>query len=290
MTKIKSILVAYDFSDYSKQAMLQAFELSEKFAAKVSVVHVLNSEVADDYVIPLTQDYKEQLKKSLQKDIATHSRNFEVSVADQDIFVERGKPHLSIIECALKCHADLIVMASHGRSAVSMVFLGSVAGKVMRHSPVPVLITQGVNARMFKKVLVPLDNSEVSEKIIDQVKILASVFDWELQLFHAVDLSDFTFHIGYQEMLAQALERAANRLGDLKKKHGIALEPLVVVGNPAHAIIDAVKNDKNIGLIAMTTHGRSGLDRFVMGSTAEAVSHHHPCSLLTMRVEVKKSS
>lgn len=288
MTKIKSILVAYDFSDYSKQAMLQAFELSEKFKAKITVVHVLNNEVADDYVIPLTQDYKDQIKTSLEKDVATYSQNLGVAVADQDIYVERGQPHVSIVECARKCHADLIVMASHSRSAVSMVILGSVVGKVMRHAPVPVLITHG-NAHKFKKVLVPLDNSKVSEKIIDYVKILAGVFGWELQLFHAVDLSDFTFHMGYQEMLAAALEKAKNRLETLKKKHDIALKPIVVVGNPAHVIIEAVKNDKSIGLIAMTTHGRSGLDRFVMGSTAEAVSHHLPCSLLTLRAETEKT-
>lgn len=288
MTKIKSILVAYDFSEYSKQAILQAFEMSKKFDAKISVIHVLNSEVADDYVIPLTQDYKEQLKKNLEKDMGVYGGTHEISVADQDVFVERGKPHLAIIECALKCHADLIIIGSHGRSALSMILLGSVAGKVLRYSPIPVLVTRGTNAHTFKKVIVPLDDSGAAGEIIDSVKAFADIFNWEIQLFHAVDLTDFTLHMGYQDMLAQAIEKATIRLGDLKKKHGILLEPIVVVGNPAHAIMDAVKNDTTIGLIAMSTHGRSGLDRFVMGSTAESVTHHLPCSLLVIHAKAHR--
>jgi nucleotide-binding universal stress UspA family protein len=285
MSEIKSILVAYDFSDHAKRAMNDAFDLADKFGAKVSVVHVLNSDVADAYVIPLSQEYKEKLSQNLKEDVKAHYGERKISVADEDIFVEKGNPHIVIIEKAVQVSADLVIMGSHGRSAVSLVLLGSVANKVIRYAPMPVLVSRLDREKTFQKILIPIDDSDESEQAIDYVKKFVAAFNSQIQLLHVVDVSDFAHYAEYKIMVKKALDNARGRLEKLNAKHGITMEPLVIDGKGAHTIVDATKQNEDIGLVVMTTHGRSGLSRWFMGSTSEAVARHLPCSVLTMHLQ-----
>jgi len=285
MTQIKKILVAYDFSEHSKKALKDAVDLARKYGADLSAVHVLNQDIASVYVVPLKAEYEEDIVNQFHKEYHETHGGSGVDLKKEDVFVEKGLPRVSIIEKAEEINADLIVMGAHGHSDVTLVLMGSVANQVVRHSHVPVLVSRIERDVVKKKILIPVGDSEVSEHAIEYAKKFAGRLDLEIQLMTVVDLTDFKYYMDYKQILTTQLEKATTRLAGLKEKHGISTEPIVAEGKAAHTILEKIKSDEGIGLVVMMSHGRKGLKRAFLGSVAESVMRHAPCSVLTMHHE-----
>ncbi len=140
MQAFNHILAATDFSEPSQKAVQLATRLARNFKASLTLVHVfqypraLYSEsalYAGDLVEPVLEDVEStmaQTVRSISRDIPQTSAK-----------IRQGVPHEQILGAARECGADLIVMGTHGRTGLAHVMLGSVAEKVVRLSPVPVL-------------------------------------------------------------------------------------------------------------------------------------------------------
>jgi nucleotide-binding universal stress UspA family protein len=146
---------------------------------------------------------------------------------------------------------------------------------------------------MYKKILVPLDGSELAEKVLPHAVALAKESRAEVTLLSVVQLS-----LGFTAAKIEAIpEAAAERKAALKaeaatylekiqrglKEQGIPVRIVALEGDVAAQII-AYAEQEDIDLIAMATHGRSGIDRFVMGSIAEKVVRHTTKPVLLVRV------
>ncbi|MBI2932506.1 MAG: universal stress protein [Planctomycetes bacterium] len=184
-----------------------------------------------------------------------------------------GDPAAAILRYAMARRSDLIVLATHGRSGVRRLVFGSVAETLMRRSPAPLLLVRAKAAPTpLRRILVPLDGSTRARAILTRVATLARARGAHVLLLTAVpepapvdDLVDF--------------------LRDCKKElraRGIAAESRIDLGLPAQVILATAKR-MSIDLIAMTTHGRTGLDRLRFGSVAESVLRHATIPLLVMR-------
>lgn len=150
----------------------------------------------------------------------------------------------------------------------------------------------------YKKILVTLDGSTFAMQALPHAETLATLFGAELILFQAVpdastvgeilDSSKNIVHIDDRQMnfvdeATQALEELVNEFN----LHDIKTTAVVIVGSPAETIIDyAEEND--IDLIVMTTHGRSGLARWVYGSIADKVLRGAHCPVFLVRVPGEK--
>ncbi len=125
---------------------------------------------------------------------------------------------------------------------------------------------------MFERILVPLDGSEIAESILPQVTRLLRRQDCHLHLLRVVDVhpgADFDAPVDLAGRWAEAekyLNYMAKSLGD----RGIRLRTSVVQGNPADVIRETTIREK-IGMVAMSTHGRSGIRRWLFGSVTEKV-------------------
>jgi nucleotide-binding universal stress UspA family protein len=132
---IRHILAPTDFSEHSIQAVTYAFELAQKIHAKLSLLHVIEMPVyAIEVSLPLgdlEQDARRELARLLPEAETAH-----VAVTR---LVEMGVPHQKILQTAADEQVDLIVMATHGRTGLSHLFMGSVAERVVRTAPCPVL-------------------------------------------------------------------------------------------------------------------------------------------------------
>jgi nucleotide-binding universal stress UspA family protein len=139
---IRHILAPTDFSDYSKKAISDAFELARTFGAKLSLLHVIEpppypiegfapSAVGADLLGDLEQQASTELAQVLPD---AQEATVEVTRA-----VAIGSPSQKIVETAEAEHVDLIVMATHGRTGLSHLLIGSVAERVVRTAPCPVL-------------------------------------------------------------------------------------------------------------------------------------------------------
>jgi nucleotide-binding universal stress UspA family protein len=137
---------------------------------------------------------------------------------------------------------------------------------------------------MFKKILVPLDGSKLAEKILSRVEWLAKTHDGEVTLLRVALASSFPGSDPVQHQLnviresEEYLAKAESWLRDV----GVRVNSVVRYGNDAQEIVDHAR-DRDFDLIAMSTHGRSGLAQFVLGSVANKVINTATVPILLYR-------
>jgi universal stress protein A len=138
---IKRILVPVDFSEYSEKALDWAMTMAEQWSAQVYLCHVIPQ---PSYPTMLGGADLMQVESQLRNDAETRLQDLVSKLqgrkAATDIRISLGEPFHDICRIAEEERIDLIVMGTHGRTGVRHVLLGSVAERVVRHSPCPVLV------------------------------------------------------------------------------------------------------------------------------------------------------
>jgi nucleotide-binding universal stress UspA family protein len=190
------------------------------------------------------------------------------------------EPAAAIVLAGAEYGVDMIAMATHGRSGLSRLVLGSVAEAVIRAVRVPVLLMRGQSAWKpwaSGKVLVPLDGSESAEAILPVVERLAGPRDLTIVLFKAVEplasaaLSEAPIRPDQLMALRRGdAERYLAKVAEALWGKGLRAECAVKFGKPAETIATFAGREQ-ADFIAMATHGRSGLGRLLLGSVAAGV-------------------
>lgn len=193
---------------------------------------------------------------------------------------------------------DYIVMATHGYSGFRRWTHGSVAERVLQAAPVPLFLMRACEAgragaheaRLCRRILVPLDGSRLAEGILPVVSAVARALDSRMILFQvpiAYVSSSMTgdWYLPVQGALETAekdaqtyLDRLAGQLGE----EGLAATTALSVGSVAACIVEYAEAH-DVDLIAMCTHGRSGLARWALGSVADRVLRAGTKPLLLVR-------
>jgi nucleotide-binding universal stress UspA family protein len=186
-----------------------------------------------------------------------------------------GEADQAVANAATRERVELIAMSTHGRSGLDRLRFGSVAEGVVRRAPVPVLLVRGVavwDRGGINRILVPLDRSEASEAVLPLVSCLAGPFDLGVELLHVVEptLPLAGEEAGEKSVHETEVEAYLAKVAALLEARGLRVGATVRTGFPAE-IIPTVTAETRSGLVAMSTHGRSGLDRLLMGSVAERV-------------------
>jgi nucleotide-binding universal stress UspA family protein len=145
--EIRQILAPTDFSEFSKQAVAYAFELTQTFGAKLLLLHVIEMPAypIEGFVPPsLGTTLIEDLERQAQLDLAQVLRGAPDDKVEVTRQVVIGIPYRKIAEVAAAEKVDLIVMATHGRTGLSHLVMGSVAERVVRTAPCPVLTIRSI--------------------------------------------------------------------------------------------------------------------------------------------------
>ncbi len=211
--------------------------------------------------------------------------------------VTAGDVAATICEFADAQDVDLIAMTTHGYSGLTRWLIGSVADRVVRSAERPVLLVRPSMERPteteLRQILVPLDGSELAEQALPHAVALAKENDAtillvqailpleELVLYMPLGAPEFLSDISTEELKQQA-EKYLKQVQDRLQAEGVASEIAVVEGRPADVIVDLAERE-SVGLIVMSTHGRSGLGRWVFGSVADKVLHSASRPLLLVR-------
>jgi nucleotide-binding universal stress UspA family protein len=212
--------------------------------------------------------------------------------------IERGNPEDVIIERAATDKNTLIAMATHGRSGMNRWLLGSVTEKVLRGASNPLLLVRAAEEAKtdgeakVKSVLVPLDGSELAEKAMPKAKELAKALNLEIILFRAYELPAAAYYgsedylPNYEELAGQVKEGAKSYL-DAKvaalKAEGLEKVSMVLMEGPGPDEIISFARKSPDTLVAMCTHGRSGVKRWMLGSVTEKVVRHSGDPVLVVR-------
>lgn len=141
MAEVKRILAAVDFSDTSTEALAHAADLAGKLGASLDVVHAYQLPVyaLPDGAVMATADFTARLSDDLQKELDRVAEPHRKAGLQVETHLVRGVPHAEIVRRAQDEGADMIVLGTHGRTGLEHLLLGSVAERVVRTSPIPVL-------------------------------------------------------------------------------------------------------------------------------------------------------
>jgi nucleotide-binding universal stress UspA family protein len=213
--------------------------------------------------------------------------------------IDKGRAAEAIIEKAAAEKNTLIAMATHGRSGFNRWLLGSVAEKVLRGTNNPLLLVRAANGASaqgeasVKSVIVPLDGSELGESVLPIVLALAKKLDLGIVLFRAFNIhygmyagADGYYGFDFDKLVEDFRQEASAYLDKHReaiKKQGIdKISCVVQEGLSADEIISFGRRSPD-NLIAMCTHGRSGVQRWVLGSVTETVVRHSGNPVLVLR-------
>lgn len=141
---------------------------------------------------------------------------------------------------------------------------------------------------MYDRILVPTDGSPESEDAIDEAMELAELTDATVVALYVVDTSDYSAlpeskWSALQEELYAEGEEAVAAVAECGEAAGVEVEELVVEGSPHEVILDTA-GEEDCDAIVMGTHGRSGVERFLLGSVTEKVVRHSEIPVLVVRV------
>jgi nucleotide-binding universal stress UspA family protein len=202
-----------------------------------------------------------------------------------------------ILGLAETVHAELIAMTTHGRSGFVRWALGSVAERVIQGADIPVLLVRQemeYGASPLRRILVPLDGSALAEQALPIAQRLARSTGAQLLLLQVVQGldADSKRMLFANEAEADAViagwradaEEYIQKIAGELCMNGVAAEARTAVGAP-EKVIDATIVDEDIGLVVMSTHGRTGLSRWYYGSVANKVLRSASCPLLLIRPE-----
>lgn len=275
------ILVPLDGSELAEAVLTQVRRLLFRKDAEVILVQAVS-------VPPGIEADVGRVLETLRAGAAAYVAGVEGRLAAQGArvrsLVRVGGAGEVILRAAEEERAGLIAMSTHGRSGIARWVLGSVAEKVVRASPVPVLAVRsfsgtgreaaptGDRELAFKRILVPIDASNLSLEVVPAAAGLAGLFEATVLLLHVCE--DHPQCAVAVPQMTEAHERF--------RKAGVAVEPLMKKGDPAVQILEACR-ETSADLIALSTHGRSGLTRWVLGSVAEKVLRACGVPLLAVR-------
>ena len=213
------------------------------------------------------------------------------------ITIRRGRPAETIVETAAANEGTLLTMATHGRSGIKRWLLGSVAEKVLRATANPLLLVRvdGQTERgqeAVQSITVPLDGSELAASVLPLVRIIAQRMNVGITLFSAYELLASAYYgsenylPNYEELknsLRTEVETYLTKEMETLKSEGIEKTSIFLTeGAGPDEIISYARKHRDT-LIAMCTHGRSGIKRWVLGSVTEKVVRHAGNPVLVMR-------
>jgi nucleotide-binding universal stress UspA family protein len=194
--------------------------------------------------------------------------------------VVRGEPSDTILEYADDHDADLIAMGTHGRTGINRYIAGSVAERVVRLADAPVLTVRATEQSRptgdYRDVLVPTDGSELAAAAVDHGIAIAAATDARVHVVNVVDVGSVGLAPGalsrsevHEQLVAQG-EEATENVAARARDADVDVVTEVREGTPAAALCEYA-DDHGVDLIAMGTAGRTGLDRYLLGSTTEQV-------------------
>jgi nucleotide-binding universal stress UspA family protein len=285
------ILIPLDGSPTSAKVLPFARNLAHSLKLPVELLEVVDISAATAHVAADKARYLRTIIAEGERASREHLAEVAASFAGVhvDCTVERARPADAIIARAEAEPGTLIAMATHGRSGINRWMMGSVAEKVLRGTTAPLFLVRAREeaiarrAASINSIVVPLDGSALAESILPSLAQLAKCLDTGIVLCRAYELAASTYYgredflPKYDEILRELktevenyLQNKAKELNafDISKVTWVALE-----GSGPDEII-RYANDHPGVLVAMCTHGRSGVTRWTLGSVTEKVVRH----------------
>jgi len=289
MTLYEKILVPTDGSESTEAAIDYALELAKTLGAHITALSVFDE--TNYSSIPDLPEHESFLYKESEEAVdrvVEEGKKKGVKVVKK---VKSGIPAKEIIEASR--HFDLIVMGTVGRTGISHLLLGSVAGKVVRFAACPVLVVNGkdgarTDVSSCRRILIPTDGSKATDLAVSQGLELAWTFKADVTALNVIDKKSTTEAAAMLGKVPYGPEtqamKAVDHVVSEGRKYGVQVRTKIVLGSPADVI---VKASEEHDMVVMGTIGRTGLAYIKLGSVAERTVLSAKCPVLVVRANSK---
>lgn len=281
----ENILVGYDESIYSKEALNEASLWIKRHGGKILIVHAVFFNTEEFSTVP------EQMEKRTEigRKICYMAKE---SLTGQGIEAEslicEGEPHDVIIEIAKARAVDLIALGTYGRRGLKRLLMGSVTSSVIIDSPCDVLVVKKRHpgAERYRNIVLPFDGSPYSKKSLNRAFEISELEAAEINVLYVIpryeEMVEFFKTSGIRKSLYAEAEKILSVAKDMANDKGVNIKTNISEGNPSDEIIkfsELIKSD----LIIMGPYGYKGIDKAIIGSTTERVIASSICPVLCVR-------
>ena len=279
---MEKILVPLDFSTHSLHALDLACKLARKSSEKVHILHVVEhpsdstfstmgvqnyDPMENVYILKLMEVSKEKLEKLIMDpQYEGVAMEFEITV---------GAPYSEISDHVEKGDFDIIVMGTHGTTGVEEVFIGSNAERVVRHAFCPVITVKNSEFdHDIKKIVFASHFKNISEAFVSRLKELQKFFDATLHLVKINTPNNFSSTRNDRKIINEFAEMHSLENYEINIYNALTEETGII----------SFAHDIDADLIAMGTHGRTGIAHLLVGSIAEDIVNHAEKPVWTFRI------
>jgi nucleotide-binding universal stress UspA family protein len=274
MLEFRKILCPVDFFKASSRAFDYAVKIAVSYGAKVHVLHVVAPVIPSSYGAPfsvedLTADLEKESKRLLQK-YKDRAARANVALTTEVGF---GDIDLGILNAVEDQKADLVVMGTHGRRGFERLILGSVTERMIRQCLVPVLTIAaakkvGSTPPKIRRILVTTDFSEGTAEAVALALSIGKRNRAKITLLHVLHDEAAEAAGRYRDSLIRGIELQLQKFIPERAHEWSEVETRIEDGSPAAVIANLVKSG-SFDLLVMNIHGKSLIDRALVGSTAE---------------------
>ena len=284
-----TIVVGYDESESSKAALKEASLRVKEMNGKLYLVHAVYFDQEEFAIIPSQMEKRFDVgtkvcmdaKKSLHDD---HGLNGSV-----ESLICEGEPPDVIVDIAQGKKADLIALGTYGRKGLKRLLMGSVTSQVILNSPCDVLVVKkprSIHSGSYHSLLVPFDGSDTSKKALTRASELSKIDGAEIAVLYVIPRYEEMIDFFKTETIKKSLFQEAEKIVEGAKRHaaglGVQIKAVVQEGHAGDKIVDIADTFKH-DLIVMGTHGWRGVNKAIMGSTAERIIAYASCPILIAR-------
>lgn len=290
----EKILIPLDGSENAEIVFPYCADLAAKFASAVILVTVSQSSTVD--VDHLYRTYLDHALGKMRQHLNAWITPDTVTLESEVLF---GDPAREILRIAEDKDARLILLASHGTSAEGPWLLGHIAAKVLRATKRPVMLIRKrapeaapEQRELLHRILVPLDGSEIGEAALYYAVTLAKKTGAEIALLEVVEpvrgvgATGVSYNIPDDESVRKSLLSYLDHVAAPIKNEGLKVSTTVLFGNAASKIMECAEKN-GIDLIALSSHGRSGLGRWVFGNVTDKILHAGNVAVLVAHAAIE---
>jgi nucleotide-binding universal stress UspA family protein len=291
ITKLENLLLSTDGSEFSEGAVREAINLAKVCSSRLFAMSVVETNPEYETIAP--QLVEKEIEKARGYLEAVRERASKENV-NCEIIVHQGEDSYQyIVDEAAKRRAEMIIMGRRGRTGLKRLMMGSVTAKVIGHAPCNVLVVPRAAKVELRRILVATDGSRYGEAAVVEAIGIAKRCGAGLTVVSVVPSeASSPFDIVHSEMQRglisekeqKAAESTIRNVKDIADKEGLSIEGFILEGRPYEAIINEA-NEKKADLIVLGSHGRTGLEKLLMGSVTERVIGLSPCAVLVVKTK-----
>jgi hypothetical protein len=271
------LLLATDGSQHSEGAIREAIRLAKKCSSSLTVVSVIETNPEFETIAP-------QVLEKMEKEARVHMEAVKARAnkegVDCSTAIHEGEDSYQyIVDEAVKQKSSMIVMGRRGKKGLKRLVMGSTTSWTIGHAPCSVLVVPRAAQVELKSIVVATDGSEYSTAAVSEAIGLAKRNSSKLTVIAVVPAElatpmEIDVALSQRDLIVgnemQVAEQNAQAVKAAAQKEGVSVQAFVMSGKPADVIIEIAK-EKSADLIVVGSHGRTGLDRLLMGSVAERV-------------------